>query len=69
MLMVTDLESEFMMHKRYSHSIRKMYKKKLPQHEGRVGKLPPIDGRAASEGRDDERANDTFTPGNRDLVT
>jgi hypothetical protein len=31
------------MHKRYSESLRKLIKKKLPKHNGKLGTLPPID--------------------------
>lgn len=49
MVLVSDLEQEFTQHKRYSQSIRKLFKKKQPAHGGKPGKLAPINDRSVSE--------------------
>ena len=42
-MMVQEMEEDFYQHKRYSHSIRRLLKKKLPVNsQGKHGHLPPI---------------------------
>lgn len=42
-LEVTTLESDFVQHKKYSESIRRLKKRIFPKHMGKPGQLPPID--------------------------
>mmetsp|Transcript_2460 Transcript_2460/g.2408 ORF Transcript_2460/g.2408 Transcript_2460/m.2408 type:complete len:207 (-) Transcript_2460:62-682(-) len=42
-MMVNELEHEFKQHKKYSESIRRLKKKKLPKFNGRPGHLPPLE--------------------------
>ena len=41
--------SDFSKHKKYAENIRKLFKKKLPKHEGQLGRLPPMDINESSE--------------------
>jgi len=40
---ITNLELEFKQHKKYSESIRRLRKRRLPFHGGKPGQLPPLD--------------------------
>lgn len=51
-LMVNELEDDFSQHKRYSENIRKLKKKKMPKHNGKLGQLPPIENDKEHETED-----------------
>eukprot|EP00347_Sterkiella_histriomuscorum_P022256 403331127 len=58
-LQVQDLEQEFVNHKRYSQSIRRLTKKRLPvNQQGKHGHLPPI-GSSQSQGNTLDNINAT----------
>lgn len=53
------MEQEFINHKRYSHSIRRLHKRKLPTNQqGKHGHLPPIEGTLHSADDRERNVND-----------